>query len=126
VASSHTWPLGGSTPPTRPTTRFADLLSAADGAIVADAGLGGPVSYTPDGGDAVTVNGIFDEAYQRLDVGGPGISSVGPAVFLRLEDLPSDPRVDRAAALVIEGVTYVFHEVQPDGQGGVLLHLHKV
>lgn len=87
--------------------------------------LGDPVLYAPSVGSPVTVEGIFDSVYVRVDLGQPGISSSGPAVFLRLEDLPSNPKDDPAAVLTIYGVTYVAHEVLPDGIGGVRLLLHR-
>lgn len=104
---------------------FDALLGVCDGAV-RDV-LGGPVIYTPGSGSPVTVTGIFDALYIRVDVGSPaGISSRGPAVALRAADLPSDPEVDSAARVTISGLTYSFHETQPDGKGWVVLLLHLV
>jgi hypothetical protein len=50
--------------------------------------------------------------------------SSGPTVFLRLEDLPSDPE-DDDATITVSGVDYRITEPQKDGQGGVLLNLHR-
>lgn len=104
--------------------RFAELLAAGDRAVRQQ--LGGPVTYTPSVGSPVPVTGIFDKAYVRVDAGEPGISSFGPAVFLTLADLPSDPSVDLTATVTIGGDTYLPHERQPDGLGGILLLLHLV
>ncbi len=103
---------------------FADLLTAADVAV--RNGLGGPVTYTPTVGSPEVVTGIFDEVYVKVDAGNPGISSSGPAVFLTLDDLPSDPREDTDATVTIAGVTYLPHEYQADGFGGIRLLLHEV
>lgn len=103
---------------------FADLLARGD--RVARGHLGGAVTYSPGVGDPVVVDGIFDAAYVRVDLGEPGVSSSGPAVFLTLADLPSDPTTDTAATVTIAGVTYAIHTVAPDSLGGVLLHLHRV
>ena len=103
---------------------FAELLAMVD--VPVRERLGGDVIYTPAVGDPVTVSGIFDAAYVRVDLGEPGVSSSGPAVFLTLDDLPSDPKADTAATVTVGGVAYLPHTVEPDGIGGVLLHLHEV
>lgn len=87
--------------------------------------LGGLVTYTPGAGAAVQVQGIFDALYQRVDAGQPGVSSSGPAVFLTLADLPSNPVTDTAATVTVDGTTYTQAEAMPDGQGGVLIRLHE-
>lgn len=102
---------------------FADLLALGDTRIRAR--LGGEVVYTPTVGDAETVDGIFDAGYVRVDLATPGVSSVGPAVFLTLDDLPSDPRTDTGATVTIGGVVYTINEDCPDGLGGTLLHLRR-
>lgn len=102
---------------------WQDQLAKADRAC--QAVFGTPVLYAPEEGGAVTVSGIFDSAYVRVNAGEAGVSSCGPAVFLRLEDLPTDPREDDAD-YTIEGATYRSIEAQPDGQGGVLVQLQKV
>lgn len=103
---------------------FPDLLAAADRAALQH--LGGPVRYTPSpiNGDAVDVTGIFDAAAVHQDVGQAGLVSQGPQVFLRLADLPVDPE-DDDPTVVVAGNEYRVREVQKDGQGGVLLLLHR-
>ncbi len=103
---------------------FADLLTTADVAVRRQ--LGEALTYTPAAGDPETVYGVFDAAYVRVDLGNPGVSSSGPAVFLTLDDLPSDPRDDTGATVTIGGVEYSTHEPQPDGMGGIRLLLHEV
>ena len=103
---------------------FADLLAVADAAVRGT--LGGSIIYTPTVGDAVTVDGIFDAVYAQIDAGTGSVVSVGPAVFLTLDDLPSAPETDTAATVTVAGVTYLPHTVKPDGLGGVYLLLHKV
>ena len=83
------------------------------------------ISYAPSVGAPVVVSGVFDASYVRVDLG-TGVSSVSPAVFLRLSELPSNPETDEGATVTVAGVAYVAHEVQPDSVGGVLLLLHKV
>ena len=101
---------------------FADLLLRVDRAILAAFGV--PVVYAPAVGAPVTVTGIFDAAWERLDVSTTGITSVGPMVFVRLGDLPVDPEQD-TPAITIGGKGYAVKEVQRDGQGGAKLMLYE-
>ena len=103
---------------------FLDLMANVDSVVRQT--LGGSVTYTPGVGAAVTVNGVFDAVYVRVDVGNPGVSSSGPAVFLSVEELPTDPSDDTTATVTVDGIVYTAHEVMPDGIGGVRLLLHKV
>lgn len=102
---------------------FTDLLASGDSSLRAL--LGETVTYTPGVGSAVDVQGVFDAAYVRVDVGQPGVSSVSPAVFVGLDDLTSDPESDSDAEVTVDGTDYVIREVQKDGKGGVLLLLHR-
>lgn len=102
---------------------FTDLVERAD--IAVRGHLGSTVTYSPSVGAPVAVQGVFDAAYVRVDLGQIGVSSSGPAVFLRRSDLPSDPSEDPGATVTVNGIIYTIHEVQPDGEGGgVLLLLH--
>lgn len=105
---------------------FATHLARMDRAVRKR--TGGPVTYTPGAGVAVTVDGIFDQAYRLVDLQQAGVASTAPAVFLTLSDLPSDPLTDKQATVTIGGVTFTWlhNRCEPDGQGGVLLFLHKV
>jgi len=103
---------------------FPALLASSDRAVLQH--LGGTVVYAPSDGEPVEVPGIFDAAWVRVDAGEAGVTSVGPAVFLRLSDLPSDPEDDAGARVTAGGTTYRIREAQRDGQGGVVLHLHRV
>lgn len=102
---------------------FADLLEAADDA--ARETLGEDVTYTPGVGGAETVRGIFDAAYTKMDAGHAGVSATVPAVFLRIEDLPSDPNDDTDCRITAGGTVYKVREAEPDGQGGVVCFLQR-
>jgi hypothetical protein len=102
---------------------FSDLLAVADGRVRSI--LGESVVYTPGDGDPETVTGVFDAAYQVVGPDKTQVSSSGPAVFLTLADLPSDPSVDLDATVTIAGTTYRVREPRPDGLGAVLLLLHE-
>lgn len=109
---------------------FADLVKAADRIAIrvfGDEQNGEPVPilYTPDQGATVQVTGIFDENYV-LAKGTPdaGVETIGPAVFIRLEDLPVDPEDDEPT-LTIRGAQYRVVERRPDGMGGIVLALRR-
>lgn len=104
---------------------FADLIGRADRA--AQSALGGePVMYQPDGEQAVEVTGIFDEQYVLAKGSADaGVEALSPAVFLRLEDLPTNPEDDEPT-LTIRGVIYRVTERRPDGLGGIVLALRRM
>lgn len=102
---------------------FRELQGIADLAVRQQ--LGDTVTYSPGSGGPVSVSGVFDAAYQFVDAGNAGVSSSGPAVFLTLSDLPSDPSDDHDATVTFQTVVYEIRESQPDGLGGCLLLLHK-
>ncbi len=106
-------------------TPFESLVLAADRA--AQKSLGGvPVTYDPQAGAPVVVTGIFDEQYV-LSKGGAeaGVETTGPAVFLRLADLPTDPEDDEPT-ITIAAVNYRVIERRPDGLGGIVLGLRRI
>jgi hypothetical protein len=101
---------------------WATHLATADRAVMGI--LGGPVLYGPSAGEALEVRGIFDAVHVKVDAGTAGVSSAGPAVFLCLADLPTDPE-DDDPTITVAGTAYRVREVQRDGPGGVVLLLHK-
>lgn len=103
---------------------FAELIANADRAIRGN--LGGAVLYRPALGSPVELTGVFDELYV-LAKGGPdaGVESSGPAVFLRLGDLPIDPEEDDPI-LEIADRRYRVTERRPDGLGGIVLALRLI
>src|SRR5512145_1036130 len=109
---------------------FTTYIERVD-AKVTGGPTGSPVIYTPGVGAAVTVRGVFDALYVKVDAGNTGVSSSGPAVFLRLSDLPTDPSDDLGARVTLaaphpQAGTYKVREAQPDGMGGVHLLLQEV
>jgi len=104
---------------------FAELVAAADDATREHLG-GEPVTYQPAVGAPVEPVGIFDEAYVLAKGDAEaGVETLGPAVFLRLEDLPVDPELDEPT-LTIRGVEYRVIERRPAGLGGIVLALRRV
>jgi len=104
---------------------FPDLIAEANGAVLTL--LGGPVVYAAQYGAPVAVRGVFDATYVRSDPGqyGAAVESSGPAVFVRLTDLPSDPASDLDPTVTVGGVQYRVREARKDGMGGVVLLLQE-
>ncbi|HET7500649.1 MAG TPA: hypothetical protein VFK02_06580 [Kofleriaceae bacterium] len=104
---------------------FTQLIATID--RTAQALLGGePVIYRPTVGDPVTVTGLFDAQYVLIQGSAhAGVEGRGPAVSLRLEDLPGDPEQD-SPTVTIRGVDYDVLAAKPDGIGGIVLVLRKV
>jgi hypothetical protein len=98
--------------------------SAADRAIFFDVDdFGTAASYTPSGGSAATVNGIFDNDFIEVDAGGGvGVALQQPRFHCRTADVSSAAEGD---ALVVSGVNYTIRIVQDDGTGMTMLVLEK-
>lgn len=105
---------------------FDELVAAADRVVHAELG-GITVTYAPLVGASVEVTGIFDEQYVLAKGSGAeaGVGTLGPAVFLLLEDLPEDPEDDEPT-LTILAVAYRVIDRLPDGMGGIVLALRRV
>jgi len=81
--------------------------------MLADFGL--VATYTPSGGQGVSITGILDNDYEATDLGGTVSFAVQKPRFLcRTADLPVAAEGD---SLVIEGVSYIIRVVMPDGTG---------
>lgn len=104
---------------------FAELVAAADRA--GQTLLGGEtVTYQPAVGSPVDVTGFFDSQYVLAKgTAEAGVETLGPAVFVRLEDLPTNPE-DDDPTLTIRGDNYRVIERRPDGIGGIVLALRRV
>jgi hypothetical protein len=130
ISLFDSWIETGSTtavgPPPMPfATAFGALLLAADRKIVQLLG-GQPVTYAPRAGPSVAITGIFDAEYVLVKADTPiGVDALGPAVFLRLEDIPADPELDDPT-LTIGGIAYKVSDRRPDGLGGIVLALRGI
>lgn len=77
--------------------------------------FGTAATYTPQGGVASTVNGIFDNDFIEVDAGGGvGVALQQPRFLCRTADVSSASEGD---ALVINTVNYTIRIVQDDGTG---------
>jgi hypothetical protein len=85
--------------------------------------FGTAATYTPDGGSAATVNGIFDNDFIEVDAGGGvGVALQQPRFLCRTGDVSSAAEGD---AIVISAVAYTVRIVQDDGTGITTMILEK-
>jgi len=87
--------------------------------------FGIPVLYQPAGLSVLSIQAIFDEAYEAIDPQtGASIISTQPMIRVRLSDLPRSPgRGDQAT---IKGTLYRVNTFEPDGGGGARLLLQEI
>ena len=86
--------------------------------------FGTNATYTPTGGVAVTVRGIFDEPYSAADLGGfADFSTLNPSFITKTAAVAS---ADYGDAITINSVDYIIREVMPDGVGFTTFTLEKV
>lgn len=87
----------------------------------------GLVSYLPKDRAGFEVRAVFDNAYQAIDpTTQEVITSTKPMIGVKLADFEeklAKPRQDDK--VIIKEVTYTVIDVQPDGQGGASLILHR-
>ena len=81
-------------------------------------------SYTPSGGSASTVNGIFDNEFFEVDpLSGVGVVSAQPRFICTTADLPSGAAA--GDAITVDGTAYTVRVIQPEGTGVTTLVLEK-
>lgn len=97
---------------------FRDLEAAVLG--ICNTTFGTPVTYTPIVGSAVSINGVFDNAYIEVN----GVSSLKPVLRIKLADLALSPAKGDLA--LINAVSYRILSSEADSYGGSLLVLQKV
>lgn len=94
------------------TENLSQFFRTADFAVEA--------AYTPEGGSAATIHGIFDAEYLAVDgEGNVAVASSQPVFHCRTSDVV-DPY---GGTLVVAGVTYDIVEFKPDGTGTTMLVL---
>lgn len=91
--------------------------------------FGEAATFTPAGGSALAITGIFFNGYaQRVDLldSGVGVTTVKPVLAVRTEQFGSRlPRQGDAISIASNGSSYVIKDVQPDGVGELRLELQR-
>ena len=86
--------------------------------------FGTAATYTPSGGSATTVNGIFDNEFFEADAGGMvAVAIQQPRFQCRTSDVSAAAEGD---AITINSVAYIIRVVQPDSTGVTTLVLEEV
>ena len=95
---------------------WTSLMEALNRSVVSR--FGREVQYLPAGGEAVTVQAVFEETREQ-EGQSPAVYRV---VFLRVADLPAAPQT--GDSLLADNVAYRVFEVALDAEGGAHLALH--
>lgn len=91
--------------------------------------FGEPVTYTPPGGAAFQITGVFDDAYLRemlFEDGSAGTNTVSAVLGVQLSQFSTPPVQNGSLTVASNGATYLVREVRPDSRGGAKLMLSKV
>ncbi len=98
--------------------------TATELAIFFDADdFGVAASYTPQGGSAVTINGIFDNEFFEVAAGGEvAVAMEQPQFACRTSDVSSAAEGD---SITINTINYTIRVVQSDGTGVTVLVLEE-
>ena len=85
-----------------------------------------PVTFRPSNGGSFPVRGVFDRAYQSVDVtgGGETVTSVHPCIQVRLSELPQPPVQGDLWDVPSVALSFITREVRPDGHGWAHLLLN--
>lgn len=87
--------------------------------------FGSTVIYTPSGGSAITIKGIYRDQYLGLDSQtGYTIATERPHVSIRNSDLSFKPK--QGDTLQVENKNFKVTSVQKDGDAGTIIFLHKL
>jgi hypothetical protein len=100
---------------------FSDLTGQILDACTA--AFGETVEHRPAVGSAYSTTGIYSERGTEVD--GPlVVQTNAPALGIKLADFTVTPKAgDR---VYLRSTVYKVARVDPDGEGGATLHLHKV
>jgi hypothetical protein len=86
--------------------------------------------YTPAGGAAFAIDGVFrlptQDVFERLGAGGaPGMTSRKPELDLRVSQFPAGIVPAQGDQVTVRGVAYTVADVRLDGDGLATLELRE-
>lgn len=85
--------------------------------------FGETVSYTPSGGSAFDVQGIFRDQFLEIDSNGYEVLTDTPNLGVRNSDFSTTPA--QGDTLVLNSTTYTVQAVHKDGEAGSTLILQE-
>lgn len=95
--------------------------------LMAVFGEDNPCLYTPVGGSVFSINGIFDAAYLRVEMGDSGLASTteNPILGVRTAQFPIGKSPRKGDLVLVKSVNTVFmvKDVHFDGHGHAKLML---
>lgn len=80
------------------------------------------VTYTPDGGEATTISGIFDDEYQAMNTETGEVETSPPQIQVSSDDVEG---VSHGDTIIKRATTYNIIGIHPDGTGLTVLILSK-
>jgi hypothetical protein len=96
---------------------FADLQAIANTALFSGAGFGEPVTYTPEGGAPVVVQGIYWKREVEVPIGDSSVGAFEHRVDVRAADISGGPR--RGATVTVRGTPYGVTDIHGPDDAGV-------
>jgi hypothetical protein len=91
--------------------------------------FGESVTYTPRGGAAFQITGVFDDAYLKevmFEDATSGVTTVSAVLGVQLSQFSATPAQNDSLTIASTGATYLVREVRTDSRGGAKLMLSKV
>ena len=85
--------------------------------------FGVQATVTPSGGDASTINVIFDKPDETLGLGEAGITSHRPSITCKTSDISSLAHGD---AVTVNSTNYTIAEILRDGTGIAQIFLEDI
>lgn len=90
--------------------------------------FGESVTYTPLGGAAFQITGVFDDAYLKevmFEDASSGVTTVSAVLGVQLSQFANMPAQNDSLLIASTGATYIVREVRTDSRGGAKLMLSK-
>lgn len=91
--------------------------------------FGEPVQYRPRTGAPLTINGVFDDAYQKemlFSDASIELTTVQAVLGVQISQFPVMPAQNDQLTIVRTGAAYVVKDVRVDSRGGAKLILSKM
>ncbi|GJG92839.1 hypothetical protein [Cupriavidus pauculus] len=91
--------------------------------------FGEAIQYTPVGGIALTVTGVFDDAFVKevlFDDASSGVTEVSAVLGVQISQFASAPAQNDQLVVVRTGARFIVREARLDGHGAAKLRLSRM